>query len=94
MEKTNEINTTTRRRRKGCTRANCWRAESIRRLRELDLKIHLAAGFVDARHPYWADGEPRSLKFRMKSTGAVLESGFEQARRAILSGAAELAEAC
>ena len=62
--------------------------------RELDLAIHLAAGFVDARHPYWTDGEPKPLKFRMKATGAVLESGFENARRAILSGIAELVEAC
>lgn len=62
--------------------------------RDLDLEIHLAAGWVDARHPYFVDGEPKPLKFRMKATGVVLESGFEQARRAILSGVAELVKSC
>jgi hypothetical protein len=49
--------------------------------RELDAKILAAAG-------------PKlgAVKFRMKHNGAVLESGYEQARRAILTGVAELVD--
>jgi hypothetical protein len=49
--------------------------------RELDAKIFAAAG-------------PKlgPVKFRMKHNGEVLESGYEQARRAILSGVAELVD--
>jgi hypothetical protein len=49
--------------------------------RELDAKILAAAG-------------PKlgPVKFRMKHNGEVLESGYQQARRAILSGVAELVD--
>jgi hypothetical protein len=49
--------------------------------RELNAKILAAAG-------------PKlgPVKFRMKHNGWVLESGYQQARRAILSGVAELVD--
>jgi hypothetical protein len=49
--------------------------------RDLDAKIWAAAG-----------SKPGPLKFRMKHNGAVLESGYECARRAILTGVAELVD--
>jgi hypothetical protein len=51
--------------------------------RELDAKIWAAAG-----------NKPGPLKFRMKHNGEILESGYECARHAILSGVAELVEPC
>ncbi len=50
--------------------------------RELDAKIRKAAG----------DKLASPIKIRMKSTGAVIETGFEHAHKAVISGVATLAD--
>jgi hypothetical protein len=50
-------------------------------VRELDAKVRAAAG--DKLGP---------VKIRMKATGATLVTGFEHARKAVLSGVATLVE--
>jgi hypothetical protein len=60
-------------------------------VRELDTKIRKAAGWNEEKQE-WASREPQPLKIRVKTTGAVLTTGFEHARNLIILGTAELAE--
>jgi hypothetical protein len=65
--------------------------------RALEAKIRKAAGWHEVadnniRYGHWLHREPLPLKIRIKSTGAVVLTGYEHAREKVLAGVAELAE--
>jgi hypothetical protein len=55
----------------------------------LDAAVRGKAGW-DANAKKWTGIEPQPVTFRVKATGKIITSGHEQARRAVLSGVADL----
>jgi hypothetical protein len=55
----------------------------------LDAAVRAKAGW-DPVHKLWIGTDPGPVTFRMKATGKLITSGFEQAHRAVCSGVADL----
>ena len=57
----------------------------------LELAIRVKAGWVVINGiGGWSGKEPGPVSFRMNSTGKIITSGYEHARRAVMSGVATL----
>lgn len=57
----------------------------------LELEIKVKAGWVVINGVgLWSGKEPGPVTFRMNNTGKTLTSGYEHARRAVMSGVATL----